>query len=100
MQYSVVEAKMEYSKEDGYVGFVAFTVQGHQEPYEITLQSKRGREWSYSLHFQKLPGSEEEILAVEEWLEEDDDAFDQLVDEANKVKVSAPTESETSESGE
>lgn len=85
MHYTLLSAAMTYSKEDGYVGAVAFAVEGHRQPYELTLQSKRRQDWSYSLHFQNESGSEEEIELVEEWLEEDDEAFDQMIDAAEKA---------------
>lgn len=82
MDMTILNAEMTYSKENGYVGKVAFEVAGHKEPYEITLHSKKGQEWSYGLFFLKQPGDEDEILAVEDWLEEDDDAYDRLVNAA------------------
>jgi hypothetical protein len=78
----VLDATMEHSKEDGYVGKVEFEVENHKKPYEITLQSKKGKEWSYSLNFLNESGSEEEIDAVEELLEENDEQFDLLVNAA------------------
>jgi len=77
----IVKSTMEHSKADGYIGHVEFTVQGHEFPYEITLQSKSRRDWSYALNFSKESGKEEDIEAVEELLEEDE-VFDQLVDAA------------------
>ncbi|MEW9698696.1 hypothetical protein [Paenibacillus sp. SI8] len=80
----VIKAAMEYSKEDGYLGHVEFTVEGHPLPYEITLQSKTRKDWSYALNFSKESGKEEDIEAVEELLEEDE-YFDQLVEAAEKT---------------
>ncbi|MFD0696982.1 hypothetical protein ACFQZT_23210 [Paenibacillus sp. GCM10027628] len=83
----ILKANMEHSKEEGYVGHVEFTVEGHSFPYEITLQSKSRRDWSYALNFSKDSGKEEDILAVEDLLEEDE-YFDQLVDAAlNALKA-------------
>ncbi|WP_438431661.1 hypothetical protein [Gorillibacterium sp. sgz500922] len=79
MQLKVQGASMAHSEENGYLGNVVFAVEGHGEPYEVTLQSDTGDDWNYSLHFLDTPGTEEEILAVEEWLEADDDAFDELL---------------------
>ncbi|RXZ78310.1 hypothetical protein EBB07_27730 [Paenibacillaceae bacterium] len=76
---------MTHSKEDGYVGQVQFNVEGHRDAYEITLQSKKGKDWSYGLHFLDRSGSEEEIFEVEEQLEEDDELFDLLVDAAKQA---------------
>jgi predicted RNase H-like HicB family nuclease len=86
---NVLEASMTHSKEDGYVGKVAFEVANHKQPYEIMLYRKKGKEWGYSLNFLKEPGGEEEIEALEELLEENDEIFDQLI-EAAQSKL--PTE--------
>jgi len=83
---NVLAASMTYSKEEGYVGKVEFEVQDHKLPYEITLFSKNGKEWSYGLFFSKESGSEEDILAVEDLLEENDEWYDFLV-EAAKSKL-------------
>jgi hypothetical protein len=83
----VLEASMEYNKEDGYVGKVAFEVKNHKQPYELIIFSKKGKEWSYSLSFLHEPGGEEEIEAVEELLEEDE-IYEQLI-EAAKSKLPA-----------
>ncbi|WP_346010324.1 hypothetical protein [Paenibacillus sp. SYP-B3998] len=80
----IIKASMEHSKEDGYVGHVEFTVKGHSFPYEITLHSKRNKDWSYALNFKKESGKEEDILAVEEMLEEDE-YFDKLVEAAQNT---------------
>jgi hypothetical protein len=82
MDMHILSASMTYSKEDGYVGKVTFEVKGHREPYEITLHSKHKRDWSYGLFFLKESGIEDEIMAVEDWLEEDDDAYDALIQAA------------------
>jgi len=78
----IQSASMTHSKEEGYVGQVEFQVEGHKYPYEITLHSTKGKEWSYGLHFLEQSGSEEDILAVEDLLEEEDEYFDQLVEAA------------------
>lgn len=80
--FEILRASMRHSKEEGYVGQVAFRVEGHPLPYEITLYSTNRKEWGYGLHFLDESGSEEHISAVEEMLE-DDEWFDQLVDAAN-----------------
>ncbi|MBP1154449.1 MULTISPECIES: hypothetical protein [unclassified Paenibacillus] len=82
MNIQIVKSGMTYSKEDGYVGQVEFTCEGHQAPYEITFHSKKAKEWMYSLNFANESGPEKEILLLEEVLEEDDELFDQLVEEA------------------
>lgn len=76
---SIIKANMEYSKAEGYLGHVQFSVEGHEHPYEITLQSMRNKDdWSYALNFLSESGKEEDIEAVEELLEEDE-WFDLLV---------------------
>lgn len=82
MDMNILQASMSHTKEDGYIGRVEFEVSGHKESYEITLHSKKGDEWSYGLFFSKQSGNEEEIMAVEDWLEEDDEAYFRLVDAA------------------
>jgi hypothetical protein len=83
---NIVKADMQHSKEEGYIGHVEFTVEGHAYPYEITLQSKSQKDWSYALNFSQESGKEEDIVAVEELLEEDE-YFDQLVEAAqNSLK--------------
>ncbi|MDF2937627.1 MAG: hypothetical protein K0Q90_3000 [Paenibacillaceae bacterium] len=85
MELRVLNARMELTEADGYVGKVAFEVEGHMEPYEIVLQSKKGKEWSYGLFFLNQPGDEDQILDVEDWLEEDDDAYNGLIEAAKKT---------------
>jgi predicted RNase H-like HicB family nuclease len=85
MKMTIIEAAMTYSKEDGYVGKVQFQVDTHKYPYEIALHSKKGKEWSYGLFFLNEPGAEEDIFAVEDYLEENDEAFEQLVEAARKA---------------
>lgn len=85
MELKVLNARMEFTEADGYVGKVAFEVEGHKEPYEIVLQSKKGKEWSYGLFFLSQPGDEDQILEVEDWLEEDDDAYYSLIDAAKQA---------------
>jgi hypothetical protein len=79
---TILEASMTHNSEDGYVGKVEFSVENHKQPYEITLYSKNKKEWMYSLNFLNESGSEEEIEALEELLEEDDEAYELLVDTA------------------
>jgi hypothetical protein len=81
---NVLDAAMTYSKEDGYVGRVHFGVEGHANEYEITLHSKRGSEWGYGLFFLHESGKEEQLNALEDLIEEDDELFDFLVDTAKE----------------
>ncbi len=87
MQIHIKNAAMTHTKEDGYIGKVAFEVAGHKQFYEIMLQSKRGNDWGYALSFQGESGPDEEIDALDVYLDEDDDAFDQLIDAAMAALV-------------
>ncbi|GAA3410293.1 hypothetical protein ACFFNY_22085 [Paenibacillus hodogayensis] len=86
MDWDIFDAEMTYSPEEGYAGKVSFALHGQRSGYEITLLSKKGLEWSYSLNFARESGSEEEIEATEQRLEEDDELFDALI-EAAKSKL-------------
>lgn len=82
---TIIKANMEHSKAEGYLGHVQFSVEGHEHPYEITLQSMRNKDdWSYALNFLSESGKEEDIEAVEELLEEDE-WFDLLVNAGLQV---------------
>ncbi len=86
MNVQVLGATMSHTEEKGYLGHVKFAVEGHKQPYEITLQSDDGKyDWNYALNFSDEPGSEEEILLVDERLEEDDELFDLFVDTAKEA---------------
>lgn len=83
MKVQVLNATMSYSKKDGYLGHVRFSVEGHKQPYELTLQSDGNEfDWNYALNFSDESGSEEEIQLVDERIETDDELFDLLVDAA------------------
>jgi hypothetical protein len=84
MNVMIKSVRSTYSQENGYVGTIELEVEGHQSMYEVTLHSKDAKNWSYSLHFTKQSGMEEEIVALEERIEEDDDLFDSLVDAVMK----------------
>lgn len=69
--------------EDEYIGHVEFEVEGHEKPYEITLYRKENKEeWGYSLHFLNESGPEDEIQAVDDYLDENDEVFQQLIEAA------------------
>jgi hypothetical protein len=84
MNINIIAARMTYNKDEGYLGHVGFEVEGHKHAYEITVFSKRGKEWDYALMFLNESGSEEDILAVEDVLEEDDELFERIVEAAKK----------------
>jgi predicted RNase H-like HicB family nuclease len=78
MKINILGAEMRRT-EDGYVGSVRFAVEGHRHPYEAALHSKDGKDWAYGLFFMSESGSMRDIDRVEEYLEENDEAFDLLV---------------------
>ncbi|MBW5446550.1 hypothetical protein GE107_10815 [Cohnella sp. CFH 77786] len=83
MKAKVMDAQMAHSEREGYLGYVRFEVEGHKQPYELTLQSEeRMDDWNYSLNFLNESGSEQDIEAVEQAIEQDDDFFDDLVEAA------------------
>jgi len=83
VKITILNAIMSHHPKDGYLGHVTFGVDGHKQPYELTLQSDRKPDdWNYSLHFAGEPGPEEEIDAVDRVIDEDDDVFDMLVEAA------------------
>jgi len=81
MNITILNAQMSQDSE-GFRGSVAFRADGHKQPYEVSLWSKDGSMWDYSLSFAHQSGPEEEIIQIEEALEEDDELFDLLVDTA------------------
>ena len=80
MDVKIINARMTQSKEDGFVGAVQFEVEGHQQAYEMALQSKRGKDWGYGLFFLDGSGNEEQLLLVEEEIEENDELFERLIE--------------------
>lgn len=88
MELIINKATMEHG-EEGYLGRVTFTVAGHRAAYEIVLQSKKGKDWGYSLNFLAESGKDVEIEAVGAYLEENEDAFDQLIEAAMQELDSA-----------
>lgn len=82
MKFRIQQAEMHQDTESGFAGKTVFTVDNHKQPYEINFFSKRGKEWDYSLHFSDEPGNEDEMNSVDAFIEEDDEAFDMLLDAA------------------
>lgn len=80
MDVKIIHAHMTKSKEDGFIGAVHFEVDGHQQAYEMTLQSKRGNDWGYGLFFLSGSGNEEQLLRIEEEIEENDELFERLIE--------------------
>ncbi|MFS0727966.1 hypothetical protein [Paenibacillus sp. 1P07SE] len=89
-EITILSASMTYSKEDGYIGNVQFRFAGHRDAYEMALQSKKGKEWSYGLFFLDTSGREEEIFAMEDRIEEDDALFEGLIQIAMAALDSSP----------
>ncbi|MBG9792984.1 hypothetical protein ABD76_10995 [Paenibacillus dendritiformis] len=82
MNVTIVRADMKKEADGSYLGHVAFRPEGFQSAYEVTLFSKKGKEWDYSLSFAGDSGSEEEILTLDDRLEEDDELFEELLEAA------------------
>ncbi|GIP19824.1 hypothetical protein J22TS3_00990 [Paenibacillus sp. J22TS3] len=82
MELELISAVMQRQEDETYLGRTVFKVTGHKQDYEITFFSKRGKEWDYSLHFANESGDEDELLAVDARIEEDDEWFDRLLDAA------------------
>ncbi|WP_027091446.1 hypothetical protein [Cohnella thermotolerans] len=82
MKFRIIGARTTHDAANGYVAHVQFEVEGHKKPYEATLQSDDGNEWSHSLFFLNESGSEKEIEAVEEELDRNDELFGSLIDAA------------------
>ena len=98
LKMKVLHAEMTYSEQEGYLGKVHFEIEGHLQPYELTLQSdKRWDDWNYSLHFLRESGKESDILLVEQAIESDDDFFDDLVEAATAAYAGPEGNGQTSE---
>lgn len=82
MKLHIIEASMNKEADGSYLGNTIFQVDDIEIKYEITLFSKRGNDWDYSLHYADEPGKEELFLAVDAYIEQSDEAFDELLDAA------------------
>ncbi|WP_336772180.1 hypothetical protein [Paenibacillus sp. MMO-58] len=80
----ILDASMTYTKEEGYVGRIQFEITGQPNQYEMTIHSRKRTEWGYGLFFLHESGDEDQLLAVEDMLEEDDELFDYLVNAAEE----------------
>lgn len=85
MKLNILQADMHKDDEGAFLGKTIFEVEGHKAAYEITFFSKKGKEWDYSLNYARESGIEAEFMAVEEWIEQDDDGFDELLDAARNT---------------
>lgn len=90
MNLKVIEASMTHNEEEGFIGRVLFQLGGQPTDYEITFYSQKGKDWGYSLSFGKESGKEEDIVAIEEMLEQDDDLFDSLLHAAKSSQTDGP----------
>lgn len=87
MNITILDASMTYTKESGFVGKVSFEIEGQPNQYEIALHSRKMTEWGYGLFFLNESGNEEQLLAVEDMLEDNDEMFDYLVNAAKEKLV-------------
>lgn len=85
MKITIKHAELEKTEEGEYFGRVHFEVEQHKQPYEILFHSKERIDWGYSLHFLNESGPEEEIDAVDQYLEENEEAFDMLLDAVEQL---------------
>lgn len=85
MKLNILQADMHKDDEGAFLGKTIFEVEGHKAAYEITFFSKKGKEWDYSLNYARESGIEAEFMAVAEWIEQDDDEFDELLDAARNT---------------
>lgn len=81
-ELTIVEAQMKKQEDGSYIGKTVFQVSSHKAGYEIAFYSKDGGDWDYSLHYASEPGIEEQFMAVDTRIEEDDEWFDSLLDAA------------------
>lgn len=79
---TVISATMRQEEDGSFLGQAVFKMEGQKSAFEISFFSKKGKEWDYSLHYAEGERIEEELLAIDELLEEDDDLFDILLDAA------------------
>jgi len=82
LELEVIHANMERNEDKRFIGKVHFKVEGHKEPYELTLESKNMKDWGYSLHYLHESGPDGEIEALDRYLDEDEAAFELLVQAA------------------
>lgn len=82
MKMNIIQAEMRKEEDGSFVGKTIFQVESHRAAYEITFYSKKGKEWDYSLNYAAESGLEEQMMAVDTWIEEDDEGFDTLLDAA------------------
>lgn len=85
---TVISATMRQEEDGTFLGQAVFNMEGQKSTFEISFFSKKGKEWDYSLHYAEGERIEEELLAIDELLEEDDDLFDMLLDAARDAMES------------
>jgi hypothetical protein len=85
MNIEVIDAKLKRNEDKRFIGKVHFNVEGHKEPYELTLDSKNRKDWGYSLHYFAESGPDGEIEKVDLYLEENEEAFNLLVEAAENA---------------
>lgn len=82
MKITIVQARMEEQPDGALSGSVQFLAEGDETPYELFLRNEKGKVWDYSLHFTSESGNHDQITAVSDRIDEDDELFDQLLDAA------------------
>ncbi len=82
MNIHIEQASMERNEDQRFIGKVILRVDNHKQPYELILDSKNMKSWGYALYFLRESGPEDEIDALDEYLDEHDDVFERIVQEA------------------
>ncbi len=85
LNIQIINAQMHRNEDKRFIGKVECKVEGHRETYEVTLESKNMKDWGYSLLYLNESGPDGEIEALDQYLEDNDEAFDLLVDAAEKA---------------
>lgn len=73
---------MERNEDKRFIGRVNLRVENHKQPYEVILDSKNMKDWGYALYFLRESGPEEEIDALDAYLDEHEEVFERMVQAA------------------
>jgi hypothetical protein len=82
IQLTVVETAMIRKPNGEYSGYTRFQANQAATIYELSLASDDGKDWMYNLHFTANSGTDELMDEVSNWIDENDEAFDELLQAA------------------
>lgn len=82
MNIHIEQASMERNEDKRFIGRVNLRVENHKQPYEVILDSKNMKDWGYALYFLRESGPEEEIDALDAYLDEHEEVFERMVQAA------------------